>query len=191
MFKAPCVVLVHIWNITHWYVRHDSWLVIHETWHAKMLWDMAHWYTRHDFTMRHDSLIYETWLGDPWDMSHVSRPDIMRNGKKRGDAVTYMNMTGLVTLSLAHTPCIYKRVWRQQKILHETKYCQHTHPPINVVSRSRCDAHEHDRSFHAVTGTHTNKKKKFASDDVYKTETEECTGHVAMGWLRWVGSLKL
>jgi len=75
--------LVGMWDMTQWYVRHDS--VLSETWLIGM-WDMTHWYERHaslicetclrvmrDMThwyVRRDSLIRETRLIDMRNMTH-------------------------------------------------------------------------------------------------------------------------
>ena len=45
--------LIHMWDMTHSYVRHNS--LIYET-RLIHMWDMTHWY------VRHDSFICETWL---------------------------------------------------------------------------------------------------------------------------------
>jgi len=63
--------LIHMWDMTHSYVRHDSFIC--ETWLIHM-WDMTHSY------VRHDSFICETWLMtriDAWihDGSMIYRID--------------------------------------------------------------------------------------------------------------------
>jgi len=73
--------LIHMCDVTHWYVRHDlficvtwslhvrhAWFMsflshICVTWHIDM-YDTTYWY------VRHDSFICATWLIHTWDMTH-------------------------------------------------------------------------------------------------------------------------
>ena len=81
--------LIHIWGMTHWYVRHGSlmyatwphWFVGHDSLICGIwlihIWDMTHWYVRHDSVIR--SLLMVVWDDsttcgtrriEMWDMTH-------------------------------------------------------------------------------------------------------------------------
>jgi len=59
--------LIHMWDMTHLYVGHASFIC--GTWH---MWDMTDLYVGHaSFICGHDSFICGTWIIDMWDMTHL------------------------------------------------------------------------------------------------------------------------
>jgi len=87
-----CVTwLIHVRDMTHWYVRRDSLMCDMEhryMRHDSLMWDMTHWYVWHDSltcetwlidvcngaliydTVMHDSFMCVTWIIDMCDMTH-------------------------------------------------------------------------------------------------------------------------
>jgi len=113
--------LIHMWDMTHSYVRHDSFIC--ETWLIDM-WDMTHWYVRHDSFICdtwlrhmctyewqpficahvHESCLTYEWIVSHTSMSHVSH--INESCLRYQWVILGCDSKGLVFLALCHA-----RVW--------------------------------------------------------------------------------